>query len=321
MKKNPLISICILNHNWENRLPKAIPSIISQNYDNIEILFLDNWSTDKSLDYISQFKEIKAIKSDTNLWISGWRNKLVKVAKWEYLLFLDNDVELIEKNFLSELLDGYKSLNEKNIWVLFPIVRMEHDTIGCEIWLSFTRLQKVKFSDVYKRWYIMRPWFLWTIFFIKKTIFQRLWWFDEKYPFNIDDNDLSMRLYNMWYTIYVDTNLYVIHHGLDARTTAESIWWRYQYYLCWLMRAVIKNYTKVNLIKWWFLIVCWILLKALKLSFKYRSFLPLKSSFKSLCMFFNDLWETNIQRKILQKNRIVKDDVFLMINNSKNDFI
>ena len=65
--KYPLVSICILNHNWEKRLPKSIPSILSQDYPNLEFLFLDNWSTDKSLHYISHFKEIKVIKNITSI--------------------------------------------------------------------------------------------------------------------------------------------------------------------------------------------------------------------------------------------------------------
>ena len=125
MKQNPLISICILNHNWKNRLPKAIPSILSQDYSNLEILFLDNWSTDNSLDYISQFKEIKVIKSSINLWISGWRNKLAKGAKWEYILFIDNDVELTTNDFISKILEDNLLLKDKNIWIIFPIVRLE----------------------------------------------------------------------------------------------------------------------------------------------------------------------------------------------------
>jgi glycosyltransferase involved in cell wall biosynthesis len=41
-KELPLISICILNWNGTKRLPKAIPSILSQDYQNLEFLFLDN---------------------------------------------------------------------------------------------------------------------------------------------------------------------------------------------------------------------------------------------------------------------------------------
>ncbi len=311
MDKNPLISICILNHNWENRLPKAIPSILSQNYNNLEILFLDNWSTDKSLEYISQFKEIKVIKSDVNLWTSWWRNKLAKLAKWEYILFIDNDVELIDNNFISQILSDYKSLRKENIWVIFPIVRLFGNDATCEVWLYYNKLQNTKFVDVYKKWYLKKPWFLWTIFFMDKKIFFDLWCFDEKYPYNMDDQDFSMRMYNMWYSIFVDTNLYVIHHGVEMRTTAEGIWWRYQYYFCGLMRAVLKNYSRKNIMKWGFLISWWAFFKAGKFSIKYRSMLPLKWFFVSVKYFFRDLSDTLILRKIYQKQRIMYEDLFL----------
>ena len=313
MQKNPLISICILNYNWENRLPKAIPSIISQNYSNLEILFLDNWSTDKSLDYISQFKEIKIIRSSTNLWISGWRNILAKEAKWEYILFIDNDVELVTNAFISQLFEDYLLLKEENIWIIFPIVRLENNDINCEVWLYYNKLQDVKFKDVYKKWCIKKPWFLWTVFFINKSIFFDLWCFDEKYPYNMDDQDFSMRLYNMWYSIYVDTDLYVIHHWVEMRQTPEWIWWRYQYYFCWLMRAVLKNYKIENIIKWWWLVLWWAFIKACKFSIKYKSILPIKWFFVSVKYFFRDLEDTLYLRKICQKQRIIDNDLFFKI--------
>ena len=310
-KENPLVSVCILNWNWEDRLPKAIPSILSQNYNNLEFLFLDNWSTDKSLEYISQYKEIKIIKCDSNLWISWWRNKLAKQAKWEYILFVDNDVELTSNDFVSQILHDYMKLKSENIWIIFPIVKLFGNNDICEVWLYYNKLQNVKFKDIYKKWYIQKPWFLWTIFFIEKKIFFDLWCFDEKYPYNMDDQDFSMRLYNMWYTIFVDTYLYVIHHWVEMRTTAKGIWWRYQYYFCWLMRAMLKNYKLKNIIKWGLLIPWWSFIKASKFSVKYKSMLPLKWFFTSVKFFFRDLSDTLEQRKYWQKVRKVEQDAFL----------
>lgn len=311
--ENPLISVCILNWNWEGRLPKAIPSILLQEYDNLEFLFLDNWSTDKSLEYIEQFKEIKIIKNKTNLWISGWRNKLAKAAKWKYILFIDNDVELTRKDFINQILKDYLNLKNENIWIIFPIVRLAGQEINCEVWLYYNKLQNVIFKDVYKKWYVKKPWFLWTIFFIEKNIFFDLWCFDEKYLYNMDDQDFSMRMYNMWYTIFVDTNLYIIHHWVEMRTTAKGIWWRYQYYFCWLMRAMLKNYKSKNILKWWILVPWWSFVKAFKLSIKYKSFLPLKWFFISVKNFFRDLSDTLNQRKYWQKCRKIREDIFLDI--------
>lgn len=312
-KELPLISICILNWNGAERLPKSIPSILSQDYPNIEFLFLDNWSTDKSLDYISQFKEIKIIKNKTNLWTSGWRNKLANSAKWEYLFFIDNDVELTEKNFVSSLFHDYCKLKNEKIWIIFPIFRLHNDEIYCDTWLYSHKVVKEKFTNVHKKWCIKKPWFPATAFIIQKKIFLDLWCFDERYPYNMDDYDFSMRLYNMWYTIFLDTNLYAIHHWIETRTTAKWIWWRYQYYFCGLMRSIIKNYKIKNLLIWTPIIFWRSFIKAFKFSIKYKSTLPLKWFFTSIKYFFRDLTDTLRQRKYWQNKRIVNDDYFLKI--------
>ena len=312
--KDPLISVCILNHNWEKRLPKSIPSILSQEYNNLEILFLDNWSTDKSLEYIEQFKEIKIIKNNTNLWTSGWRNKLASQCIWKYILFLDNDIELTGKDFLNKILDDYKELKEQNIWVIFPISQMEWSTKISSTWLYFNKLQKnINFHDIYKTWFHPRPWFSWQSFFMEKETFTKTWGFDEKYLFNMDDYDLSARLYNMGYTIYLDSNLYIIHHWIDTRSSGKSQWWKNQSYFCGFCRMIAKNYLTKNILKWGFISVWWIFIKTVKQTIKYKSLLPLKWFLISVKNFFRDLPDTLRQRKYWQKRRKTNDDIFLKI--------
>lgn len=312
-KELPLISICILNYNWEERLPKAIPSILSQNYPNLEYLFLDNGSIDKSLDYIKQFKKIEIIQNKINLWTSGWRNILAKKAKWKYLFFIDNDVELVEKIFISIIFNDYWNLKKENIWIIFPIFRLYGDDIYCDTWLYSNKVVKEKFVNVYKKWCIKKPWFPATAFLIEKKTFLELWCFDEKYPYNMDDYDFSMRLYNMWYTIFLDTDLYAIHHWIETRTTVKWIWWRHQYYFCGLMRALIKNYKMKNLIIWSPIIFWRSFIKVTKYSIIYKSFLPLKWFLISIKNFIYDLSDTLKQRRHWQNKRKRKDDYFLQI--------
>ncbi len=313
MRENPLISICILNRNWEERLQKIVPSVLQQVYGNLEILLIDNDSSDNSLEYIQQFPQVRIIKNLTNLWVSWGRNVAVEKCSWEYVFLIDNDIELMKSDFMWEMLQHYKELKSHNIWVLFPISRMENDLIHCNVWLCFNRLQNNFFDKIYKTWFIKKPWFEWSAFFFEKKIYQDLWWFDEKYPINVEDSDLSMRLYNMWYTIFLDTNLYTIHHWIDSRSNPESICWKHQYYFCWLMRSMIKNYTLISLIKWLFVSIWWCIVKVCMLSVKYKSILPLKWLLISIGLFFKDLKDTLRLRKYYQEIRIIKNDVFLEI--------
>ena len=313
LRKEPLISICILNYNWKNRLQKVIPSILSQKYSNSEILLLDNWSTDNSLDYISQFNEIKIIRSSTNLWTSWWRNKLSNYAKWDYLLFIDNDIELTSKYFVADMINMYIALKKVNIWVIVPIVKTIDEEIYCEAWLYYNKIVRENFKDIYRKWYIKKPGFAAGVFFIEKKIFINLWRFDEKYPYNMDDNDFSMRLYTRWYSIYVNTNQYVIHHWIETRTTPKLIWRRHQYYFCGLMRALLKNYRVKNLLIWCPIILGQSCIKACKLSIIYKSILPLKWFFISVKTFFIDLKDTLRKRSYIQSTREEEEDIFLKI--------
>ena len=265
------------------------------------------------MEYVKQFKEIKIIQNYSNLWTSWWRNKIANYAKWEYIFFIDNDVELTSKSFISDMLKAYTDLELENIWVLVPIFRMENDNLYCEAWLYYNKVKKIKFEDVYEKWYMKVPGFATTAFLISKKIFFELWCFDEKYPYNMDDNDFSMRLYIMWYTIFVNLNLYAIHHWVETRTTAKWIWWRYQYYFCGLMRAILKNYTLKNLLLYTPIIFWWSFTKSCKNSIKYCSLLPLKWFFLSVKNFFKDLPDTLKERRYWQMKRKVEDDYYLRI--------
>ena len=62
--KIPLVSVLINNYNKEKFCKKAVNSILNQNYDNIEIIFYDDYSEDHSLDRIKEIKKkIKIIKN------------------------------------------------------------------------------------------------------------------------------------------------------------------------------------------------------------------------------------------------------------------
>lgn len=89
----PLVSIIMSCFNGEKFVNESVGSIIDQTYENWELIFWDNNSTDKSKDLILSFKDlrIKYFKANekTNLGIS--RSKAIKEAKGDLVAFLDVD--------------------------------------------------------------------------------------------------------------------------------------------------------------------------------------------------------------------------------------
>jgi len=92
-KKNYLVSVIVNCHNGAKFLDKAINSVAKQTYDNWEVIFWNNKSTDKSEQVIKNFKDkrIKYYESKKYLKLYEARNEAIKKTRGKYICFLDCD--------------------------------------------------------------------------------------------------------------------------------------------------------------------------------------------------------------------------------------
>ena len=102
---NNLVSICIPNYNMSYFIGDCINSAVNQTYSNLEIIVIDNNSTDDSWKIINSFqnnkKKYRCYKNDTNIgMVRNW-NKCIKYAKGEFLTILSAD-DLLEPTFIEE---------------------------------------------------------------------------------------------------------------------------------------------------------------------------------------------------------------------------
>lgn len=105
MTNNPIISIVVPVFNSKKTLRDCIESILSQTYHNLEIILVDDGSTDGSEklvdDYAKSDKRVKAIHQK-NQGLSGARNTGIKNATGKYITFVDSD-DRIEPNMIKVL--------------------------------------------------------------------------------------------------------------------------------------------------------------------------------------------------------------------------
>lgn len=87
----PLVSVIIPNFNYARFLPDAINSVLNQTYSNIEVIVVNNGSTDDSMHVLKTFQDSIKIIDQANLGQSGARNSGIRLAKGNYLAFLDAD--------------------------------------------------------------------------------------------------------------------------------------------------------------------------------------------------------------------------------------
>jgi glycosyltransferase involved in cell wall biosynthesis len=109
-----LVSIIMPNYNCGKFIKATIESVLAQTYTNWEILFVDDCSTDNSLEIVSAFKDdrIKIFQNEKNSGAAVSRNKALREAKGKWIAFLDSD-DLWEKEKLSKQIsfmqeNGYK---------------------------------------------------------------------------------------------------------------------------------------------------------------------------------------------------------------------
>jgi len=103
------VSFIIVNYNGKKTIKKCIESILNQDFkkSQMEIIVVDNNSTDKSLELIKKLDRIKIIRCKKNYGFSKGNNIGIKKAKGKYVALINNDVT-IEKNWLKKMVQKIK---------------------------------------------------------------------------------------------------------------------------------------------------------------------------------------------------------------------
>lgn len=103
IKNNPLVSVIIPTYNRAKYLERAITSAQNQIYKNIEIIVIDDGSTDNTAEIIKQYNNVQYYYKENGRQASA-RNAGLKIAKGEFICTLDSD-DYWHPNFLSESID------------------------------------------------------------------------------------------------------------------------------------------------------------------------------------------------------------------------
>ncbi len=107
MKKSNLVSIILPVHNSAKNLEECLKSLVSQTYRNIEIIVIDDQSSDSSYKILRKFnknyKKIKAYRNVKRYGIVMTLNRALKKAKGDFIAFMDSD-DFSHKNRIKEQL-------------------------------------------------------------------------------------------------------------------------------------------------------------------------------------------------------------------------
>jgi len=123
----PLVSVIVLNYNGKDVLEECIMSLLNSNYPKMEVIVVDNGSTDESYMIAKRYQpRVKLIRSLRNLGYSAGNNLGIRVAKGEYVFLVNNDA-IIHPDCICELVKVASS--DPRIGIL-----------GCKVYYKGTRI-------------------------------------------------------------------------------------------------------------------------------------------------------------------------------------
>ncbi len=112
----PLVSICIPTYNRATIITKAIDSALSQTYKNIEVIVVDNASTDNTEEIVLGYDDprLRYVRNSENLGLFGNFNRCIELYKGEFLHILHSD-DYIDSDFTEKCVDFFKK--NQDVWL------------------------------------------------------------------------------------------------------------------------------------------------------------------------------------------------------------
>ncbi len=299
MKQQPTLSIIIANWNGIEDLKISLPSINSQSYTNYEVILVDNWSTDWSIEYAKKtIHNIKIIELKKNNGFAWPNNKGYEVSNWKYILTLNNDIELTS-NFINNAVDYLDNSTDDvyaiNTKMLLYSDKSKINTIWIWILKNWNWYNIWKWEDQWNYQEVVEIFWpcAWAAFY-KKSAIKKLWYFfDETYFAYLEDLDLAIRARINWYKAFYFPEAVCYHkHGNTSKRFPLK-----KYYLIERnrLRNLIKYYPLKNII--------------------FESYYSLEFVYKWIMS--SKWWETKIDK---QQKQILKNVFWLILIIIKSRF-
>ena len=184
-KPNPLVSVIIPSYNHKQYVTKAIKSVFSQTYKNIELIVIDDGSKDDSVKKILELKELYSFKfiARKNRGLANTLNQAIKLAKGLYITVLASDdyylpkriehavnhLNLLSKEVVAVFTDGYiVAANNRKICLFSdayprPLIGSAYNNLLHANWIpamGVTYRANVLKNTMYDKRFIIEDWTL-----------------------------------------------------------------------------------------------------------------------------------------------------------------
>ena len=229
---NPMISVIIPNKDHVEDLEKCLASIAKQEYQNYEVIVVENNSEDeKTFEYYEKIKsdKVKVVIWDGEFNYSAINNYGVGFAAGEYLLFLNNDTEAMDKNLFDEMLSNCQ---RKNVGIVgaklyYPDNTIQHAGvvvgIGGVAGNLFTKLPG-EFTGYMHKADLQQNLSAVTAacMMAKKSVFEEVNGFTEELKVAFNDVDFCLKVREASYLVVYDPYAKMYHYESKSRGAEDT---------------------------------------------------------------------------------------------------
>lgn len=202
-RPQPFVSIIILNYNGERYLDDCIASVLKNDYQNFELLLVDNASTDLSvknaLQAFGSDTRLRLVQSEENLGFSGGNNLGFNHAKGDLIVFLNNDT-VVDSQWLIHLVNALETDDSIGL-AQSNILMIDGQTIQTAGWLySDYLVQKYGLAENKNSNLKLKPIFEVSAasgasMITRRRLIEQIGLFDPTIPFFYDDTLLSFKVW------------------------------------------------------------------------------------------------------------------------------
>lgn len=256
---NPLVSVIIVHYNRVEYLKMVLPSLRQVTYSPLEIILVDNASTDESVAFTRQhFPEVKIVQNPRNYMYARGNNEGIRAAKGEILCLLNNDVE-VDPGFIEPVVKAFRrdaslgagqpkilDLNRPEFFEYAGAAGGFLDRYGYPFLrgrLFFTvERDEGQYDDPLNIF-----WASGAALFLRKSALEETGLLDEDFILHMEEIDLCWRLHLHRYHVRFIPGSRVWHKGggtLSAENP-QKLYWNYRNNIFLL----VKNLGLINLVR------------------------------------------------------------------------
>lgn len=203
MVNYPLVSIIVLNYNGQEFLKDCLGSVLSSEYPNFEVLFVDNNSTDGSVELVRELfgndPHLRIIRNEANLGFCEGNNVGVRASKGKYVIFLNNDT-IVDPHWVKELvnaIDKDLSIGAAQCKILrkgdrdvIDSAGGTFDKFGFAVRKGHGQLDRGQFDKVEEI-----PHAIAVAMVVRKDVLDEVGLFDPNFFIHLDNVDLCLRIH------------------------------------------------------------------------------------------------------------------------------